>query len=176
MTFTLRRRTCPPLLFYDIPIPSPEEVRYLGLHLDYRLTWYPHTRLKRTNLNRKLSLLRPLLCRRSKLSLDNELTVYKMILLPTSTYAMEVWGSAKAFNIVFIQRFQSKVLWSILDAPWYVSNHTIPYWPKYSCHIRPYQKQIPAMLHSRLSIHSNPLAQTLSSPLHPSCRRNRQDL
>jgi hypothetical protein len=41
------------------------------------------------------------------------------------TYAMEVWGSAKASNIVRIQRFQSKVFQSILDAPWYVSKHTI---------------------------------------------------
>jgi hypothetical protein len=173
MTFTLRRRPCPPVLFNDIPIPSPEHVRYLGLHLDRRLTWNPHTRLKRTDLNRKFGLLRPLLSRRSKLSLDNKLTVYKMILLPTLTYAMEVWGSAKASNIVRIQRFQSKVLRSILDAPWYVSNHTIHTdlnIPFISDLIKTRFQQF----HSRLSIHPNPLAQALSSPHHPPRRLYRQ--
>jgi hypothetical protein len=90
MTFTICRRSCPPVLFNDIPISSPEHVRYLGFHLDCRLTWNPHTRLKWTDLNRKFGLLRPLLSRRSKHSLDNKLTVYKTILLPTLTYAMEV--------------------------------------------------------------------------------------
>jgi hypothetical protein len=81
MTFTLRRRPCPAVLF--IPFPSPEHVRYLGLHLDCRLTWTPHTRLKRTDLNRIFGLLRPLLSRRS----ENK-SFYKTILLPTVTYAM----------------------------------------------------------------------------------------
>ena len=176
LTFTLRRRPCPPVFFNDVPIPTPEQVRYLGLHLDRRLTWNPHTRLKRTDLNRKLGLLRPLLCRKSKLSLDNKLTLYKTILLPSSTYGIEVWGSAKASNIVRIQRFQSKVLRSILDAPWYVSNLTIhtdlniPF-------ITDLIKSRFQKFHSKLSFHPNPLVQSLSSPnhpLHPPRRLNRE--
>jgi hypothetical protein len=59
-----------------------------------------------TDLNRKFGLLRPLRSWRSKLSLD-ESKPYETILLPTLTYAMEVWGSAKTSNIVRVQRFQS---------------------------------------------------------------------
>jgi hypothetical protein len=155
MIFTLHRRPCPPVFLNDIPIPSPEHVRYLGLHLNRRLTRNPHTRLKRTDLNRKLGLLRSLLIRRSKLSLDNKLTVYKMILLPTSTYAIEVWGSAKASNIVRIQRFQSKVLRSILDTHWYVSNHTIIHSDLNIPFISDLIKTKFQQFHSRLSIHPN---------------------
>jgi hypothetical protein len=123
---------------------------------------------KYIRINKWISLLRPLLSRRSKLSL-NTLTIYKMILLPTSTYAM-------ASNIVRIQRFQSEVLRSILDAPWYASNHTIHTdlnIPFISDLIKTRFQQF----HSRLAIHPNPLAQALSSPhhpLHPPRRLNRQ--
>ncbi|KAL1140682.1 hypothetical protein AAG570_000612 [Ranatra chinensis] len=92
-------------------------VRYLGLYIDKRVTWNPHTRLKRIDLNRKFGLLRNLLHRRSKLSLVNKLTIYNMILKPTWTYGIELWGSARKSNIDRIQSFQSKTLRTILDAP-----------------------------------------------------------
>jgi hypothetical protein len=65
-----------------------------------------HTRLKRTDL--KFGHIG-----KRKLSLDDD--VYKTILLLSSAYAMEVWGSAKAFNmIVCVQRFQFEVFVIIL--------------------------------------------------------------
>jgi hypothetical protein len=80
LTFTLRRRPSPPLIINTVPIPSPEHIRYLGLYLDKRLTWNPHTRLTRIDLNRIFGLLRRLLNSSSKLSLHNKLTVYKDLL------------------------------------------------------------------------------------------------
>ena len=32
LTFTLHRQTCPPVLFNNVPTPTPQQVRYLGLH------------------------------------------------------------------------------------------------------------------------------------------------
>jgi hypothetical protein len=55
----------------------------------------------------------------------------------------------KASNIVRIQRFQSNVLRSILDAPWYVSNHTDLNIPLISDLINTRFQQF----HSKLSIH-----------------------
>ncbi|KAL1114851.1 hypothetical protein AAG570_007675 [Ranatra chinensis] len=104
-------------LFCYIPIPPASCVRYLGLYIDKRVTWNPHARLKRIDLNRKFGLLRNLLHRRSKLSSGNKLTIYNMILKPTSTYGIELWGSARKSNIDRIQSFQSKTLRTILDAP-----------------------------------------------------------
>ncbi|KAL1123753.1 hypothetical protein AAG570_001526 [Ranatra chinensis] len=48
----------------------------------------------------------------------NKLTIYNMILKPTWTYGIELWGSARKSNIDRIQSFQSKTLRTILDAPW----------------------------------------------------------
>ncbi|KAL1123068.1 hypothetical protein AAG570_002156 [Ranatra chinensis] len=118
VTLTLRRQTCPPITFDKIPIPPANRVHYLGMYLDRGVTWNPHTRLKRTDLNRKYGLLRHLLKRNSKLSTENKLTLYNAILKPTRAYGVEVWGSAKKSNLDRIQAFQSKVLRTILDAPW----------------------------------------------------------
>jgi hypothetical protein len=40
VTFTTRRATCPGVHIYNVQIPRAEEVKYLGLHLDRRLTWH----------------------------------------------------------------------------------------------------------------------------------------
>ena len=45
------------------------------------------------------------------------------MLKPTSKYGVELWGSAKPDNIQRIQSFQSKVLRTILNASWFVSNY-----------------------------------------------------
>ncbi|KAL1116711.1 hypothetical protein AAG570_005183 [Ranatra chinensis] len=82
-------------------------VRYLGLYIDNRTMRNPHTRL--TVLNRKYGLLRNLLQRTPKLSLDNELTIYNMILKPTWTLGIELWGPARESNIHRIQSVQSKI-------------------------------------------------------------------
>jgi len=37
VTFTTRRKTCPPLILNGVSIPQAESARYLGLHLDRRL-------------------------------------------------------------------------------------------------------------------------------------------
>ena len=38
---------------------------------------------------------------------------------------MELWGTASNCNIEILQRFQSKTLTSLIDAPWYDTNETI---------------------------------------------------
>jgi hypothetical protein len=42
VTFTTRRATCPPVKINDVQLPQSDEVKYLGLHLDRRLTWHKH--------------------------------------------------------------------------------------------------------------------------------------
>jgi hypothetical protein len=60
--------------------------------------------------------------RKSKLSLENKLLIYKTILKPIWTYGIPLWGTASNSNIEILQRFQNKVLISIVNAPWYVPN------------------------------------------------------
>jgi hypothetical protein len=52
-------------------------------------------------------------------------TVYKTILKPIWTYGIQLWGTAFTSNIEILERFQSKVLRMIVDAPWYVPNSLI---------------------------------------------------
>jgi len=60
--------------------------------------------------------------RKSKLSLENKLLIYKTILKPIWTYGFPFWGTASNSYIEILQRFQNKVLRSIVNAPWYVPN------------------------------------------------------
>jgi hypothetical protein len=41
------------------------------------------------------------------------------------TYGIQLWGTTSNSNIEILERFQSKVLRLIVDAPWYVSNSFI---------------------------------------------------
>ena len=43
ITFTLIREPCPLLYLNDIRFPVVDIVKYLGLYIDKRLTWNPHT-------------------------------------------------------------------------------------------------------------------------------------
>jgi hypothetical protein len=72
----------------------------------------------------------------------------------------------------WLKIYKQIIFWSIPDAPWYVSNHTI-----HTNQIIPFIfdliKTRFQQFHSKLSIHPNPLAQTLPSPYHPLYPRRR---
>jgi hypothetical protein len=63
--------------------------------------------------------------RKSQLSLENKITIYKAIIKPIWTYGIELWGCSKASNTKIIQTFQSKTLRKLANAPWYISNVTL---------------------------------------------------
>jgi hypothetical protein len=125
VTFTTRRETCPPVHINDVQIPQENHVKYLGLHLDHRLTWHIHIFAKRKQLGLSLTKMYWLLGRKSKLSTNNKLFIYKAILKPIWTYGIQLWDTTSNSNIEILERFQSKVLRLIVDASWYVSNSVI---------------------------------------------------
>ena len=102
--------------------PSVEDVKYLGIHLDRKLTW---RKQKRKQLDVKLRKQYWIVGRKSQLSLLNKLLVYKAVLKPIWTYGVQLWGSASNSNLEILERFQSKVLHIITDALWYVPNAVI---------------------------------------------------
>jgi hypothetical protein len=103
-------------------LTQPDEVKYLGIHLDPKLTWLKHMSTKRKQLDVKLRKLYWIIGRKSQLSLENKLLVCKAVLKPIWTYGVQLWGSASNSNIEILERFQSKVLRIITDAPRYVLN------------------------------------------------------
>ena len=99
--------------------------RDLGLHFDKRLTWKDHVKTERKQLDLKTREMYWLIGNHSPLSLENKLLIYKTVLKQVLTYGTELWGFASKSNIALIQRYQSKLLRTITNALWYVSNHTL---------------------------------------------------
>ncbi|KAL4143992.1 hypothetical protein QTP88_006237 [Uroleucon formosanum] len=115
VTFALRPLNCPPISMNNTIIPHSNEVKYLGLIFDRRLTWSSHLKDKRKKLNSRLHLLRPLL--RSNLALPLKLILYKTLLQPLWVYGVVIWGSAKQSNKRTIQAFQNICCRIITGAP-----------------------------------------------------------
>jgi len=65
ITFTLKKRTCPPVYLNNKQLPHTNEVKYLGIHLDRRLTWRQHITMKRKQLDHKLHSLYWIIGRKS---------------------------------------------------------------------------------------------------------------
>jgi hypothetical protein len=159
VTFTTRRETCPQVHINSVQLPQ-EDVKYLGLHLDRRLAWPKHILAKRKQLWITLTKMYRLLGRKSKLSTSNKLHIYKTILKLIWTYGIQLWGTASTYNKELLERFQSKALLMIVDAPLYVPNMVIRrdlQIPTVKEEIRLYSSQYSA----RLSAHPNDLTVNL---------------
>lgn len=101
-------------------IPFVNEAKYLGMNLDTKLRWKTHIKKKREELEIKRRKLSWLIDRKSQMTIENKLLIYKQILRPVWLYGAQLWGCSKQSNINIIQRFQNKVLREIVNAPWYV--------------------------------------------------------
>jgi hypothetical protein len=87
----------------------PEDVKYLGLHLDRRLTWRKHIFTERKQLGMTLTKMQWLLGRKSKLSTSNNFLIYRAILKPLWTYGIQLWGTASTSNIEIPEPLSSKL-------------------------------------------------------------------
>jgi hypothetical protein len=125
LSFTTRREICPPVHINNVQLPQEDDVKYLGLHLDRRLTWHKHIFTKWKQLGITPTKMYWLLGRKSRLSTNNKLLIYKTILKPIWTYGIQLWGTASASNIEILEHFQWKALCMIVGAPWYVLNTVI---------------------------------------------------
>jgi len=168
ITFTLRRGHCPPVYINQTVVPQAETVKFLRLHFDKRLTWKNHVATKRKQLDLKTREIYWLIGKHSYLSLENKLLIYKTVLKPVWTYGIELWGCATKSNIAVIQRYQSKLLRSITNAPWYVSNQTLHSDLRIP-HVRTVFQERTATHRTALDSHPNPLIEPLVHP--PNNRR-----
>jgi len=152
--------TCPPVKLNNEHLPQADEVKYLDINLDRRLTWRKLITTKRKQLDLKLRNLYWIISSKSQLSLENKLLVYKVIRKPVRTYGIQLWGTASNSNLEILERFQSKALRIITDAPWYVPNTII----KHDLRIPTVKQEArtpSANYQKRLDNHPNSLANTL---------------
>lgn len=160
VTFTLNKGTCPPILLNKVTVPQADNVKYLGVHIDRRLTWKKHIESKRDQLKLKMYSLYWLIGRKSSLDLDLKVLLYNSILKPIWSYGCQLWRTASNSNIEIIQRVQSKILRSITNAPWYVKNCQI----HKDLNIAMVKEELQSntvKYAKRLTDHPNPLAKNL---------------
>jgi hypothetical protein len=136
------------------------------MHLDRKLTWKEHIAKKRKQVKLKVKELYWLIGRKSPLSLDNKLLLYKSIIKPIWTYGIEIWGCASKSSQAILQKAQSSILRMMNDAPWYVTNLTlhddlkIPY-------VQDVISDRYAKHHWKIVTHPNPILQPLLNDNHP---------
>jgi len=82
------------------------------------------------------------------------------------TYGLQLWENDKKSNLSKIQTFQNLALRKLLNAPHYVSNHTIHSDLKMSL-VHDEEKMYYKRFHLRLLSNPNPLARNLSTPTIP---------
>ncbi|GFW20078.1 RNA-directed DNA polymerase from mobile element jockey [Trichonephila clavipes] len=105
------------LTLFDDYIQWVPVVKYLGLHIDSRLTFKKHIDYLSEKFWGRISLAISLVGRRSPLSLENKVILYKQILRPVITYGSPVWGAAAATHMKKIQVIQNKILCVMTNAP-----------------------------------------------------------
>jgi hypothetical protein len=103
---------------------------------------------------------------------SQQIFIFKAILKPICSYGIQLRETASTSNIEILERFQSKVLCRIVDAPWYVPNTVI--WTDFQAptvkeEIRHYSSQYSA----RLSVSPNdPVVNLMAQPDNRRLRRH----
>ena len=95
------------------------EIKYLGLKLDKKLKFKSHIQYILEKSHRAVRILYSMLNRRSFLSVDNKLLMYKVAIRPIIVYASPIFGNAAKTHIKKLQTFQNKTLKMILNVDWY---------------------------------------------------------
>ena len=96
--------------------------------------------------------------------LHNKLLIYKAILKPTWSYGIEISGCASPSNVTVIQRYQSKLLRLITNAPRYVTNQTLHH-DLLIRHVRNVFRERAQVHRKNLTTHPNPLmGQLINQP------------
>jgi hypothetical protein len=118
--------------------------------------------IKGKQIDLKVKDLYWIIGRKSHTLLESKVLLYKTIIKPIWTYAIELWGCASKSHIAKLQRCQSKILRMITNAPWYVTNQTlhddlkVPF-----TRIKDVIQEKSINHHDKLGHHSNPILQPL---------------
>ena len=103
--------------------------------------------------------------KKSHLSIQNKLLIYKAVIHPIWSYGKELWCCAGKSNIVITQRSQSTILRATANAPLYVTNHSL----HTDCNINYVSDVIHERMnkyHNKLYAQPNPLLEPLLQPIN----------
>jgi hypothetical protein len=94
-----------------------DNIRYLGINLDKRLTLGKHIEKVLLKANNCIKVLYPLVSRKSKMNVGNKLLLYKVVIRPVITYGCPVFYNIAKSHLKKLQVFQNKFLKSVLKFP-----------------------------------------------------------
>lgn len=113
----LRELPTGPLHIFNTDVNWENEIKYLGIFIDKRLTFKSHIDYVIGRANNAIRTLYPLLCRKSSLHIKNKLLIYKLAIRPILTYGMPAMKGIAKTHIKKLQTLQNKSLKMILDKP-----------------------------------------------------------
>ena len=97
------------------PIPWVNQVKYLGLILDKKLTWTSAIEARIKLAYPALRRMYPLIAPNSALNRRIKVNLYKICIRPIITYGHQVWAAAGNTQIHKVQKIQNKFLRIILN-------------------------------------------------------------
>ncbi|KXJ78575.1 hypothetical protein RP20_CCG004133 [Aedes albopictus] len=96
-------------------IPWSDDVGYLGLTLDRRLTFATHVNKVLGKCDKLTRMLYPLINRRSHLDKNSKLLLYKLVFMPSMTYGFPAWFDCAATHRKKLQTKQNRLLKMMLN-------------------------------------------------------------
>ncbi len=105
------------LMFNGLTIDLQPVVTYLGFKLDHKRNFADHLQWCGIKALNSFKALYPLLCKRSHLSMENKMILYKSVIRPKMAYASPVWINASTTNINKLQVIQNKILKCVQSVP-----------------------------------------------------------
>lgn len=120
-----RDRPATPFTINNSEIEWRNDVKYLGITIDHKLTWKKHIERTRNKALKTFIKLYPLFAEDSRLNYKNKLTIYKLYILPIIMYGATAWGHAAETHLQQLQRLQNKILRRCTNAPWFIRNTSI---------------------------------------------------
>jgi retron-type reverse transcriptase len=155
--FTRRRhRPDGEIVMFDRPIPWKTEARYLGITFDNHLRFNAQLEHAKIRAQMVLGQLNSLVNRRSKMSIQNKVTIYRTIVRPAMMYGSAVWGNVCNTQLHKLQVVQNKFLRAAFKAPWFVRNTQLHREAKLPT-IREFLHDVARKFFENAAVHPNPL-------------------
>ncbi|GBN76411.1 RNA-directed DNA polymerase from mobile element jockey [Araneus ventricosus] len=113
------------LSFMEEDLPWENQVKYLGLILDSKLSFRQHAKYNSDKFWNKVHLIIPLIGRHSPLSLNNKVLLFKQILRPILTYSAPILCITANTHKTKNNILQNKILRIVTNAPSFERNDAI---------------------------------------------------
>lgn len=105
-----RKEKVQPITLENEVIEPKNVVKYLGMYLDSKLSFTEHIKKTKAKAIASKSNLYNLLNKRSSLSTENKMIIFKMLIRPVLLYAAPIWSNTYKSNIQKLEAEQSKIL------------------------------------------------------------------